>query len=137
MAEGDWRQALVDAARDVRANAYCPYSDFSVGAALLDAQGRTHLGVNVENASYPVGVCAERSAISAAITAGSRDFRAIAVVTPAARAVAPCGMCRQALAEFGNLIVLIATASGDFEELRVSDLLPHQFDPSHLEQRGC
>ena len=131
----DWRDDLVAAARDVRKHAWCPYSNFAVGAALRDTDGNSYLGVNVENASYPVGVCAERSAISTAITAGSRSFAAVAVVTPASEPVAPCGMCRQALAEFGrDIIVLMAGPTGDWTETTIDALLPSQFDPAHLEE---
>lgn len=128
------REALIEAARQVRKNAYCPYSKFAVAAALLDDEGRIHLGVNVENASYPVGVCAERSAISAAVTAGAKTMVAIAIVTPAPIPVAPCGMCRQALSEFNkDLILLLAPPEGDPCEMVLRDTLPHQFDPKHLE----
>ncbi len=127
------RTELVQAALDVRANAYCPYSNFAVGAALLDTSGGIHRGVNVENASYPVGVCAERSAICNAITAGATEFVAVALVTQVPHPIAPCGMCRQALSEFGDLVVLMATPDGAFEETVISELLPAQFDPSHLD----
>lgn len=137
MLSSEKKVELLLAARAVRANAHCPYSSFQVGAALLDDQGDIHLGVNVENASYPVGVCAERSAISAAVTAGRKKFVAIAVVTSASIPVAPCGMCRQALAEFGSHLVLLLGAPEDtettFQEKVLSDVLPFQFDPKHLD----
>ena len=127
------RARLVEAARAVRKNAYCPYSHFAVGAALLDDAGHVHVGVNVENASYPVGVCAERSAISIAVSAGSTRFVALAVVTAASEAVAPCGMCRQALAEFApDLVLLMAPPDGPWIERRLSEVLPFQFQPEHL-----
>lgn len=129
------KRALIEAAREVRQRAYCPYSGFAVGAALLDTSGEVHLGVNVENAAYPVGVCAERSAISNAVTRGRREFVALALVTAAPVPVTPCGMCRQALAEFGNdLVLLMAAPQGDVvEERDLREVLPFQFDPKHLE----
>jgi cytidine deaminase len=125
--------ALLQAARDVRKNSYSPYSGFAVGAALLDAQGRVHCGVNMENASYPVGVCAERSALCIAISAGAREFVAMALVTAAPVPVGPCGMCRQALAEFGDFELILAAPEGEPTHTTVGALLPAQFDPSHLE----
>lgn len=126
-------ERLVAAARDIRERAYCPYSGFAVGAALLDDQGNIHCGVNVENASYPVGVCAERSALSVAVTAGARRFVAMALVTSAPIPVTPCGMCRQALAEFGSdLLLLLSAPTGGWNEQILKDALPYQFDPAHL-----
>ncbi len=121
---------LVALARQVRARAYAPYSHFAVGAALLATDGTVYAGVNVENASYPVGICAERAALAAAVTAGRTEFVAIAVATPDARRVAPCGMCRQALAEFGlDLVVLMTDGRPDapIEAARLGDLLPRAF----------
>lgn len=127
------RQRLIDAARAVRQHAYCPYSHFAVGAVLLDDAGRLHAGVNVENASYPVGVCAERAALGVAVSAGARRFTALALVTSASQAVAPCGMCRQALAEFApDLLLILAPPEGPWIERRLSDVLPFQFQPDHL-----
>ena len=125
-------ERLVAAAREVRANAYCPYSNFQVGAALLTADGAVFVGANVENAAYPVGVCAERSAISVAISSGAREFVACAVITSAPVPVSPCGMCRQALAEFGNMTIVMAAPEGDYRITPLSALLPEQFDPALL-----
>ncbi len=118
---------LVEYARSARENAYCPYSGFAVGAALLAESGRVYLGANSENVSFGGTICAERAALAAALTAGERRFLALAVAagdTP----VAPCGICRQALAEFGDLTVLRAAAQGE-EILRttLSALLPEAF----------
>ena len=98
------QQELVSAARAAAAAAYAPYSGFRVGAAALGASGRVFAGCNVESASYPVTVCAERAAVSAAVTAGERGILAVAVAAgdEAAGTVTPCGMCRQLLAEFGR-----------------------------------
>lgn len=93
----DWKE-LKDAALQVRKNAYAPYSSFWVGAAIF-ANGAVHVGCNVENVSYPVGICAERAALCAAVAAGCKEIDAVVVAGPGS--ISPCGMCRQALAEFG------------------------------------
>ena len=122
------RDALVRAARKIMFRAYAPYSNFHVGAAILTRSGAVHLGVNVENASYPVGACAERMAIGAAYTAGDSDAIAIAVATDAPTPVMPCGMCAQALFEVSPQILIIASGHGDVRaEARVSDILPHAY----------
>ncbi|MBE6612660.1 MAG: cytidine deaminase [Ruminococcaceae bacterium] len=118
---------LIEAAREARKNAYAPYSKFHVGAAILTDSGKIYTGCNFENASFGAGTCAERTALGAAITAGERNFIAIACVGKDA-SITPCGICRQALAEFGNMRVICAGESG--EEMRIyklSDLLPHSF----------
>lgn len=125
---------LVEAARAVRHNAYAPYSRFHVGAALLGASGVVHLGVNVENAAYPVGLCAERCALGAATAAGEKDFLAIAIVGGNDIAT-PCGMCRQALIELApEAVVVIASPdpAGPRREFAVRDLLPDAFGPEDL-----
>lgn len=127
---------LVHAAADVRMRAYAPYSGFAVGAALRTASGKVYLGVNVENASYPVSCCAERSAVCAAVTAGDRQFEAIAIVTDAATPAAPCGLCRQTLCEFGlDLHVILASAAGAVWAARLRELLPAAFTPDSFEPR--
>jgi cytidine deaminase len=125
-------EELVAAAREVRPRAYAPYSGFHVGAAVL-ADGAIHTGVNVENASYPVGVCAERSAVSAAVVAGARSISAVAVVADAEDPTPPCGGCRQVLNEFGpDMLVVCEGSSGRRAEWKLSDLLPNAFGPSNL-----
>ena len=126
----DW-EGMKSAARDAREHAYAPYSSFRVGAAVL-ANGRVFAGCNVENASFPVGICAERNAMAAAVAAGCRDLTAVLVLGP--RPVAPCGMCRQALAEFNpRAAVLIAGADeGDDLETTLDALLPQPFGPPSL-----
>lgn len=116
---------LLAAARRVREKAYAPYSGFRVGAALLSRDGRVFTGVNVENASYPAGLCAERAALAAAVSAGARDFTALAVCADGP--VTPCGFCRQALSEFGDLDLLCAGPAGEARLYRLSQLLPDAF----------
>jgi cytidine deaminase len=122
-------EELVAAAADVRTNAYAPYSEFHVGAAIL-AGGRVFTGVNVENASYPVSVCAERNAVAAAIAAGERRIDCVAVVTDADRPTPPCGGCRQVLWEFGpESLVVSETTSGKRAAWALEDLIPEAFGP--------
>jgi cytidine deaminase len=133
MLTNEQKQALVDTANDVRQHAYAPYSKYSVGAALLAQSGKIYSGVNVENAAYPVSMCAERTAIFKAVSEGETSFSVVAVVTD--NAGTPCGSCRQVLAEFGlDLIVLIADSSGKVhQELPLRKLLPYSFGPDDLE----
>jgi cytidine deaminase len=125
---------LVAAADEVRANAYAPYSGFGVGAALLAADGRLFAGCNVENASYGLSVCAERHAVAAAVAAGVRHFRALAVVTPASPPAPPCGACRQVLVEFGDLAVILASPDGRREHTTVFELAPRAFRALDLDR---
>lgn len=123
---------LLEAARKARANAYAPYSNFTVGAALLTKAGDVIGGANVENASYPVGMCAERTALFAAVAQGHRSFEAIAIVGPEGVALTPCGACRQALSEFGDLRVVREGR----DDVPLRDLLPDAFGPRHLARTG-
>lgn len=148
MAEVDW-EPLVGAALEVRGRAYAPYSRYRVGAALLGHNGSIYVGCNVENASYPVCLCAEHSAIASAVSAGCREFDALVVATGGDVPGPPCGVCRQALREFAPEIpiLLVTTARtsqqlalpdlfGDppsqREALSLDELLPHSFGPSML-----
>lgn len=126
------RQALIQLATEARRRAYAPYSNYSVGAALRTVSGRIFTGVNVENAAYPTGMCAERVAVFKAVSEGERAFEAIAVVTE--NGGWPCGGCRQVLAEFGlETLVIIADAHGRLiTETTVGALLPGAFLPEHL-----
>jgi cytidine deaminase len=118
---------LVEYARAARANAYCPYSGFAVGAALMASSGEVYCGVNCESASYGATVCAERAALCAAVTAGETSFLALAVAAGDAP-VTPCGVCRQMLAEFGDMPVFCAAAEGDdIRQTTLSALLPDAF----------
>lgn len=123
---------LISAATEVRTKAHAPYSGYAVGAAVLTSDGRIFTGCNVENASYGLGVCAERNAIAAAVAAGCDEFAGLAVVTASAPPAAPCGACRQVMAEFGNFPVVLAGLDGDELVTTVLDLLPDAFLPKTL-----
>lgn len=113
--------------------AYSPYSNVRVGAALLGADGRVHAGCNVENASYGLTICAERSAVFKAVSEGERAFRAIAIATSLADPLPPCGACRQVLAEFApKLPVVLVGAKGRRTRTTLAKLLPHAFGPDDL-----
>jgi len=119
---------LVLEATKARARAHAPYSQFAVGAAVRDTAGGIHRGVNVENVSYGLTICAERNAVARAIADGSKEFEAIAIVAEGERPLAPCGACRQVLLEFAPKIrVIMANTAGAVEELSLEDLLPAAF----------
>jgi len=119
---------LAARARAARERAYAPYSRFLVGAALEADDGRIFAGCNVENASYPVGTCAERVALGHAVVSGARAFSRIAIVTGGAIPAPPCGMCRQALAEFGRKLEIMSIGTnGETAVWRLRDLLPANF----------
>lgn len=128
---------LLAAAWEIRGAALCTYSNFAVGAALLDSQGRVWTGANVENASYTLGLCAERVAIFYALAHGARDFKAVVVTTGAAEPTSPCGACRQILHEFApDAVVLSAVPDGRLLRTTVRELLPFGFDAAALAQRA-
>ncbi|GAB4290523.1 MAG: cytidine deaminase [Coriobacteriia bacterium] len=125
---------LLAFAREVRNRAYAPYSGFRVGAAVF-AGGEIYQGVNVENAAYGSTVCAERSAATAAVTAGKTEFEAIAVVGDSADPTVPCGACRQFLAEFNPAMRVIMGGKGEEVRVRTLDeLLPEAFVRAYLDQ---
>jgi cytidine deaminase len=119
-------RALFDEARAVAARAYAPYSGFAVGAVVVGPSGAAQRGVNVENASYPAGVCAERVALGALVTAGEREVRTIAVATADRRDAVPCGLCLQALAELGDPEVVCLVGS-DLRVFALHELLRSPF----------
>ena len=116
--------------------AYAPYSNFKVGAALLATDGSITDGCNVENASYPAGLCAERSAIAAAVARGNRSFEMIVVATEAEEPTPPCGICRQVLEEFSpHALVMSFTRDGREARWTMDELLPKAFTPHSLDRR--
>ncbi len=129
--------ALVAAAREAQAKAWCPYSRFHVGAALEADDGSVWVGCNVENASFGGTICAERTAVVSAVVAGRRRFRRIVVTSDAEHPVAPCGLCRQVLAEFGtDLVVISVGAGGGRVEWTLKDLLPAAFTGGDFTERA-
>jgi cytidine deaminase len=125
--------ALAAAALEARGRAYAPYSHFQVGAAALTAGGRIFLGGNIENAAYPMTVCAERVAIFSAYAAGEREIVALAVVTPTDDVASPCGACRQVIFELAaHCEVLLLNLSGAQRLVTPQDLLPHGFGPTQI-----
>ena len=130
--EAELKQKLINLALQARQWAYAPYSHYTVGAALITSSGKIYDGVNVENASYPVSICAERVAIFKAISQGEREIKALVVATE--NGGAPCGSCRQVLSEFGmdTEVIVIDSTGKIFQETTVKDLLPGAFTPRDL-----
>ena len=127
-------QELVALAIEAMGRAHCPYSNFPVGCALLDENGASHVGVNVENAAYPVGTCAEAGAIAAMVAAGGKMIVAIAVASKSKDVSGPCGACRQRIREFASLDapILVCGEDGLRERFTLGSLLPESFGPEHL-----
>ena len=125
---------LCDAAEAVRARAYAPYSRFHVGAAILADDGKVYAGCNVENAAYPIGNCAEASAIAAMIAGGGKRIKRVYVTGPGSAPVTPCGGCRQRIREFADQDVVVTSQGVDGTPLvqTVAQLLPHSFGPEYL-----
>ncbi len=133
------RKELISKALEQQKEAYAPYSDFYVSAAVMMDSGKIYTGVNVENASYPAGICAERNAIFHAVACGERKIEAIAIVGgPKGKnkaVCAPCGICRQVMREFCNpkeMTVLLARTPEEYTEMTLEDLLPVSFGPEDL-----
>ena len=125
---GPSQEELTREARAAMHHAYAPYSRFLVGAAIVADDGRVFAGCNVENASYPVGLCAERAAIGHAVSSGARRFTRLVVASSGAAPASPCGMCRQALAEFGlDLEITSVTEDGQERSWSLRELLPADF----------
>lgn len=129
----DWEK-LSRAAQEARESAYAPYSKFKVGAAVLCADGSIIKGCNVENASFGLTNCAERTALFAAVAQGKRDFSAMAIFADTEQPIAPCGACRQVMAELApQMEVRLLSNSGNAVQMSASELLPQGFDVSFLE----
>lgn len=129
---------VMEESKIARENAYVPYSKFKVGAALLTKEGKVYHGCNIENASFSMTNCAERTAIFKAVSEGIRDFASLAVVADTEGPVSPCGACRQVIAEFcePNMPVYLINLKGDVQETTVAELLPGAFSPEDLANAG-
>ena len=130
--------SLIDDARAIRLNAYAPYSEFQVGAAIRTKSGKVFTGVNVENAAYPEGTCAEAGAIAAMCAAGEREIVEVAVIADSPDPVSPCGGCRQKLAEFSapDMPVTMVTMRGAQVTMSMAELLPGAFVKSSMDKEG-
>jgi len=120
-------QALIDVALNARKNAYVPYSNLHVGAALLTDDGEIFAGVNVENVSFGATNCAERTAIFSAVAKGKKNFAALAVVSDLDSQIFPCGICLQVIAEFKIPIIIVGDKNGNYKSYEAKELLPHAF----------
>ena len=118
---------LLNMAERAMQNAYAPYSKFRVGAALLTSDGSIYTGCNIENLSYGAAICAERCAVSKAVSDGKRDFVKIAIVSSGGELTYPCGICRQVLSEFANDMEIILKDKNNIYTYKLSELLPHSF----------
>jgi len=124
---------LRESAKRASENAYCCYSRFSVGASALTSSGKIYSGCNIENASYGLAICAERTAIFNAVSSGEREIVAVAIYTPTEKPTAPCGACRQVINEFGPEATIFCGCDGsDSLQLRLDELLPSAFGPNDL-----
>ncbi|MCP1159825.1 cytidine deaminase [Bacillus infantis] len=129
-------EVLIEEAKKARDKAYVPYSNFSVGAALLTEDGKVYHGCNIENAAYSMCNCAERTALFKAYSEGDKKYTAMAVVADTERPVPPCGACRQVISELcpNTMKVVLANLKGDINELTVEELLPGAFSPEDLNE---
>lgn len=120
---------LVRLANDIKKNAYAPYSNFHVGAAVIGNSGKVYTGVNVENSSYGATICAERVAVCKAISEGEKSIEAIAISSDSEDYTFPCGICRQVIAEFAgkNLVILCSNNKGEYKVFSLEDFLPNSF----------
>jgi len=133
----DLRQRLLAASLQARERSYAPYSRYAVGAAVLDEQGRIHVGANMENAAYPQGWCAETTALAAMRMAGGQRATAVLVSGPGPDIITPCGGCRQKLREFAGpeLLIIAADPGGIRQQWTLDQLLPFSFGPEHLSSK--
>jgi cytidine deaminase len=124
---------LIKMASKAMKNAYVPYSNFKVGAALLTKAGKVYTGCNIENASYGATICAERTAIFKAVSEGEREFEAIAIASDSDEFAYPCGICRQVMLEFSkDLKIYISNKNGEYKEYTISELLPTGFTKDNM-----
>jgi cytidine deaminase len=128
------KHELIEEAKKAREKAYVPYSKFQVGAALLSADGKIYHGCNIENAAYPMCICAERTALFKAFSEGDRNFVGLAVVADVKRPVPPCGACRQVISELcpPEMVVYLTNMHGEIQEITVENLLPGAFSAEDL-----
>lgn len=131
-----YAKELMKMAIEARQNAYAPYSHFAVGAALLAESGKVYTGCNIENASYGLTCCAERNAIFAAVGAGERRFKMLAVAADSPEPVAPCGACRQVIAEFGIPLVVMGNLKAETKTMTAEELLPYGFRQESMNNKG-
>ena len=124
---------LIEAAKQAREQAFAPYSNFRVGAAVRTKNGKIFTGCNIESAAYSGTVCAERVAVWKAVSEGEKEYESVAVVADTPELTPPCGVCRQILWEFcGDVPVTLANLNGDVETMQMKDLLPRAFDTKFL-----
>ncbi|WP_165145965.1 cytidine deaminase [Marinitoga sp. 38H-ov] len=129
-------ELLYKKAKDAMNKSYSPYSKFKVGAALLTKSGKIYTGTNIENASYGLSMCAERTAIFKAVSDGEKDFETLVVIGDTDKPISPCGACRQVIAEFGVDEVILTNLKKDFKEMSVEDLLPYGFSGEELDDKN-
>jgi cytidine deaminase len=125
--DDDLVEALIESARAVRDNAYAPYSRFQVGASVLSASGQIYVGCNVENASFGATLCAERAAIAHMIASGDKRLVTVAIFVDAEEPAMPCGICRQAIAEFGAEVEIVSATPRTTKHSTIEQLLPDAF----------
>lgn len=125
-------QKLIQAAIETRKQSYSPYSNFAVGAAVLSDDGYVYGGCNIENASYGLTNCAERTAIFNAVSDGKRNISAIAIVADTDRPCSPCGACRQVIGEFKIPCIIMANLKGEYKKVTLEELLPFSFSNTDL-----
>lgn len=127
---------LVESAKRAIANAYAPYSEFRVSSVVKTKSGKTYVGVNVENSSYGLTICAERVAVAKAVSEGDREVEVVVVYTEANEPVYPCGACRQFIAEFNPEALIVVVWRGGIETRSLKELLPHVFTGKVLGRKG-
>lgn len=136
--EQEIKEKMFKAAAEAQKNAYVPYSDFPLGAAVLTTDGEIYTGVNIENASFSLSNCAERSAIFGAVSAGKRKLKALLLLTSTQNPVTPCGACRQVIAEFAaeGMEIIMVTENGKELKMTAEELLPGAFSDSQMEKNN-